>query len=551
MQIDLRKPEVVMKLDRLGSFHQSKLSFLRCFIREFKNWEFQTKEFNLDNQGFGHIVYVVNNSQKQYSLICFSNHIEDSERSDRVIATKWDASFVLFDGLPAQEDIERLKANVPLQEQGRVSEKELCLSRANKSVRVFEHVVNKLSQGEQPDTKLLYSVGYLYRTTAVYGSGKFGLADRIKIQDREELKGPFRLEMMLVYLARQFTFDVVNHVAHFRSPDKATKLSEDIARNLGIGNSTGLGMAPFIVNHPALLNQWIISKEKALKAIRSISSVSKKEKDIFQSYLSTIQENIKYWKTESDYQKKKNKQLLKDLDNFQNYYSTFSLKDYFWNSIYEWAEANTQSECCEFIISLMMEIYPDIVEPLSYEMSIDEDEYFDIDTSKTIDEVCKLIENQYTWLLNIDFDNKENIFNFWYYSKNKQEPRMSDRFTEEGSELELPLAIARDISALYDDLKSCNLNRDLGYYLLKNQQYRHVLRRVLICEKLPYSEIQDNTISKTLIPVDMLRLKLSFFGATRFDPRSDRWVRITMYQGAPLMKEISKSDDTWSYKKIA
>ena len=49
----------------------------------------------------------------------------------------------------------------------------------------------------------------------------------------------------------------------------------------------------------------------------------------------------------------------------------------------------------------------------------------------------------------------------------------------------------------------------------------------------------------------MLRLKLSFFGATRFDPRSDRWVRITMYQGAHLMKEISKSNDTWSYKKIA
>jgi uncharacterized membrane protein len=88
-------------------------------------------------------------------------------------------------------------------------------------------------------------------------------------------------------------------------------------------------------------------------------------------------------------------------------------------------------------------------------------------------------------------------------------------------------------------------------YLQKSQEYRHVLRRIFICEKLPYSEIQDNTISKSLIPVDMLRLKLSFFGATRFDPRSDRWVRITMYQGAPLMKEISLSDDTWSYKKIA
>ena len=267
MHIELRKPEIVMKLDRLGSFHQSKLSFLRSFIREFKSWDFKTKEFFLNDQGFGHIVYEVNKGQKKYSLICFSNHIENSERSDRVIATKWDASFVLFDGVPAKADIERLKANVPLQEQGRVSEKELCLSRANKSVRVFEHVVDKLSQGEQPDTKLLYDVGYLYRTTAVYGSGKFGLADRIKVQDREELKGPFRLEMMLVYLARQFTFDVVNHVAHSRSPEKAVRLSEDIARNLGIGNSTGLGMAPFIVNHPALLNQWIIAKEKALKFI--------------------------------------------------------------------------------------------------------------------------------------------------------------------------------------------------------------------------------------------------------------------------------------------
>ena len=551
MQIDLRKPELVMKLDRLGSFHQSKLSFLRSFIREFKNWEFTTEKFALDKQGFGHIVYVVNNSQKQYSLICFSNHIEDSERSDRVIATKWDASFVLFDGVPTEEDIERLNANVPLQEQGRVSEKELCLSRANKSVRVFEHVVDKLSKGEQPNTKLLYDVGYLYRTTAVYGSGKFGLADRIKIQNREELKGPFRLEMMLVYLARQFTFDVVNHVAYSRSPNKAVKLKEDIARNLGIGNSTGLGMAPFIVNHPALLNQWIIAKEKALKAIRSISSVSQKDKDIFQSYLSIIRENIKFWKTESDFQKKKNKQLLKDLSIFQKFYSSFPLNKFFWNSIYEWTEANTQSECCEFIISLMMEVYPDIVEPLSFEMSINEDEYFDIDTSRTIKEVCQLIEDQYTWLLDINFDDKENILNFWYYSKNKQEPRMSDRFTEEGSDLELPLAIARDVSALYDDLKSCNLEKDLGYYLLKNQEYRHILRRVLICEKLPYSEIQDNTTSKTLIPVDMIRLKLSFFGATRFDPRSDRWVRITMYQGAPLMREISKSDDTWSYKKIA
>ena len=551
MHIDLRKPEFVMKLDRLGSFHQSKLSFLRSFIREFKDWTFQTGEFELNEKGFGYCVYNVKKDDKKYSLVCFSNELDDSERSDRVIANKWDASFVLFDGIPTKQDIQRLKANVPLQEQGRVTEKELCLSRANKSVRVFEHVVDYLSQGKQPDTKLLYDVGYLYRTTAVYGSGKFGLADRIKIQDRGELKGPFRLEMMLVFLARQFTFDMVNHVAKMRSPKSAVKLSDDIARNLGIGNSTGLGMAPFIVNHPALLNQWILSKEKALQAIRSIPITSEQEKEIFQNYLSTIQENIKFWKTDSDYQIKKNSQLIEDLENFQKYFSNLKLEKFFWNSTYEWVETNTQAECCEFIVSLLMEVYPDIVEPLSYEMSINEEEFFDFDSSRSIGDICALIEKRYAWLIDIDFEKKNNIFNFWYYSKNKQEPRMSDRFSEDGAERELPLAIARDINKLYLELKNYSKNEHLSSYLLKNQEFRHVLRRIFICEKLPYSEIQDNTISRSLIPVDMLRLKLSFFGATRFDPRSDRWVRITMYQGAPLMKEIHQSDDTWSYKKIA
>ena len=120
----------------------------------------------------------------------------------------------------------------PKQEVGRLSFKELTLSRANKSIRVFNHVVEKLSEGNQPDLALLSKVGYLYRTTAVYGSGKFGLADRFRIKNREEINGPFRLEMMLVYLVRQFTFDQVNHVAHHKNPSKAVLLDKNICKNL-------------------------------------------------------------------------------------------------------------------------------------------------------------------------------------------------------------------------------------------------------------------------------------------------------------------------------
>tara|TARA_B100001564_G_scaffold353911_1_gene363615 strand:- start:578 stop:1129 length:552 start_codon:yes stop_codon:yes gene_type:complete len=182
MNVKLRNPNIIMKLSRLGSFHQSKLSFLRSFLSEFKDWDYNRDLFNLDKNGYGTAVYSFKKKDRVYSLICFANKIDDDERSDRVIATKWDAAFTLHDGVPLQKDIERLKNEVPKQEVGRLSYKELTLSRANRSVRVFNHVVESLSNGVQPDLDLLEKVGYLYRTTAVYGSGKFGLADRFRIK---------------------------------------------------------------------------------------------------------------------------------------------------------------------------------------------------------------------------------------------------------------------------------------------------------------------------------------------------------------------------------
>ena len=49
MNIELRDPNTIMKLSRLGSFHQSKLSFLRSFLNEFKDWDYSRDLFNLDN----------------------------------------------------------------------------------------------------------------------------------------------------------------------------------------------------------------------------------------------------------------------------------------------------------------------------------------------------------------------------------------------------------------------------------------------------------------------------------------------------------------------
>ena len=553
MNIELRDPNIIMKLSRLGSFHQSRLSFLRSFLDEFKDWDFKRDLFELDDNGFGIAVYSFTKKKRVYSLVCFANKINDSERSDRVIATKWDAAFTLHDGIPNNSDIERLKNEVPKQEVGRLSYKELTLSRANKSVRVFDHVVESLSNGNQPNLDLLEKVGYLYRTTAVYGSGKFGLADRFRIKNREEINGPFRLEMMLVYLVRQFTFDQVNHVAKLKNPIKAIKLDPNICKNLGIGNSTGLGMAPFIVNHPTLLNNWILCRETALKKIREIKKVKNKDSDLFKNCLRNSIKNITSWNTESEYQLKKIKSLLEDLTKFIDFLENklnFET-DYLFNKIYLWLEKETSEECIEYVVSIMMEPYKSITDPLIKKMSSDEEKFFTIPTDRTTNDLKNIIKKRYPNLISIDFNNEKNYKKFWFISKNKEEPRLADRFEEEGSNLEQPLAIARDIKELYNKLVSLKDNLTIDHFLIDNSNLRHVVRRAFIVERFPYAEIQDNTISDNIIPIDMLRLKLSFFGALKFDPRSDKWLRICMFQGAPLPSELKDYDEQWVYKSYS
>ena len=550
MKIKLRDPNIIMKLSRLGSFHQSRLSFLRSFLSEFQDWEFKRDLFDLDKNGYGIVVYSLKKKGRVYSLVCFANKIKNNERSDRVIATKWDAAFALHDGVPSKKDIERLRNEVPKQEVGRLSYKELALSRANKSIRIFDHVVECLSKGVQPSLELIEKVGYLYRTTAVYGSGKFGLADRFRIKNRDEINGPFRLEMMLVYLVRQFTFDQVNHIAKNINPKSSTSLDPKICKKLGIGNSTGLGMAPFIVNHPTLLNNWILCRETALKKVRELKKVSIKDIELFKDCVRNSIKNITSWNTDSTYQLQKIKFLLKDVRKLLNFLENeFNFhNDFPFNRLYLWLEKETCEECIEYIVSMMMEPFSKIVKPLVKKMSSDEERYFDIPTERKTKDLIAILEKNYSYILTLDYKKKEHQKKFWFISKNKEEPRLADRFEEKGSDLEQPLAIARDIKRLYEKLILLRKSMKISEFLNKNSDLRHVVRRAFIIEKFPYSEIQDNTIGENLVPIDMLRLKLSFFGAIKFDPRSDKWLRICMFQGAPLPNELKNFDEQWIYK---
>jgi hypothetical protein len=91
-------------------------------------------------------------------------------------------------------------------------------------------------------------------------------------------------------------------------------------------------------------------------------------------------------------------------------------------------------------------------------------------------------------------------------------------------------------------------------FLLAHPEHRFVTRRVQQSIAFPYAEIRENTISSDVLPIDMLRCKLSYFGATHFDPRSDRWVRIIMFRHAPFPDELDglreATVDDWCYPPL-
>ena len=530
-----------MRLARMGSFHQTRLSFMRTLLRRVKReaWRFKVNLWALDDDGFGRAVYTVYTPERVYSLVAFSHYLPDDMRSDRVIATAWDATFTLFDGIPTDADLGRLEQNVPKQEAGRISDSELSLSRMNKSVRLWQHVVESLAAGRQPDRDQLESVGYLVRTTAVYGSGKFGAADRLTICERPELRGPFQAELLSVWLTRAFAIDLVEHVARARGGDSAVVIEPELRRRIGVGNSTGLGMAPFLINHPALLNNWMMAREEALARVRSLETAETEAIEVFRQKFERASENVAQWQSEHSIQVKKLQALKRDMETLREYIDNDSLaEDHPWDRIYRWAEGKLSLEGQEQLVSLLIEPYGDLVDDLTQCMDADEHKSFFIDGAMPLSRLREIIDQECGWATGVDYEQAENRARFWYTSAEKLEPRVGERFDEPGAEYELPLGIGYHIRRMHDALQDWDGSTLLADFLLAHPEHRHIARRLQTLATHPYSEIRDNVISADMLPIDILRCKLSFFGATRFDPRSDRWVRICMYQDAPYPQEL-------------
>src|SRR5262249_19121173 len=123
----------------------------------------------------------------------------------------------------------------------------------------------------------------------------------------------FQAEMLTVYLARQFSLDLVEHIARARGGAGATGLAPELKRAFGVGNATGLGMAPFLVNHPKLINNWILARETALARVRALAVVEPERRRGLVSLVDRAIGHMGQWSTEDERQARRLVVLRREL----------------------------------------------------------------------------------------------------------------------------------------------------------------------------------------------------------------------------------------------
>jgi hypothetical protein len=298
------------------------------------------------------------------------------------------------------------------------------------------------------------------------------------------------------------------------------------------------------------MHRWVTARETALARVRALPAATRDQRQAFVRTLRGARAQLAAWVTDDPVQAPRVRVLAADLGHLDTHVRAGALdRPEPWDRLYRWAETTLSIEGQEMVVSLLIEPHGPLIDDLADCMAIEESAVFRIDGRMPVANLAAIIDRIYAWAREFDFSDAAANTRFWYVSEEKLEPRLGARAQEPGADLEQPLAVARDIERLRSALSAARSDELLAAFLLRLPEHRHAVRRVQIAASHPYGEVRGNLIAADMRAIDLLRCKLAFFGVTRFDPQSDKWLRITLFQGAPFPKEIACGDwDGWIWE---
>ena len=555
--IALRSAAEVCSPADLGGARSTRHSFTRQLIRELSggDWAFSRTVFDLDELGRGTAAYEVTApGDTVMTLVLFSQIIGEASRTDRVIAEAWDVTGALVGGSLTTADIDGLRPQVTVQEEGRAIPGTIIWGRANRSVRFFTRVVEDLAAGRQPHPDDFGLSPYLLRSTAFYSNGKFGMRDFESYPEGHVFAVPYRAHMLAAWLFREFSYELAEHCARAINPD-APRLTGDWASYFGLGNATGLGLVPYVVNHPEILDAWLWSREYPLAvAVAREDLPESREAALVASTLDHLGEYLTEQGDEIPAPYSSGTEIAAALAPIRALAHEYVKEGTMggeptrapWRTLHEAATA-IGPEVRGVVASAIVELTDDLDNEVVAALVCEEDR--SADPGWTVGRLRTAIDTEYGWIDAFDFTDGVELDRFWFTSESSEEPRRGTTDTDPGVRVQHGVNIAEEIAALRAALDGIDSDQTVAEFLLAVPGARAAVARVQKVGPLRYGELRANLRSSAFLPLDAQRVQLAVYGMENYQPQSTDWLRVTLLSGAPRLADImaGRANDAWMF----
>ncbi|NKX44792.1 hypothetical protein HCU73_09335 [Roseibacterium sp. KMU-115] len=502
-----RPPEQVMRLSRLGAQLPCRLGFARQLTRRMarRGWRIACADWALDAAGAGHAVYSIDTGARRYAVVAVTTAGSGPGPA---------AGAILVDGLPGPADIARLADALRGSPAPRLTARELCLVQLAGAAPVWERLIDTLAAGQQPDAAWHADAGgVLLRATAVHAAGRCGTADHGVLAHRPELHAPFQAELLTLYLARVFARDLADHLARARGGDGAARLDPGAAGRLGIGTTIGADMAPFLVAHPCLCNNWVMAREEAIARVSALPAVTDAQWQRVAGLAARLGAGA-------------GAALAADLPRLGDRMAAGPRGPRPWVRLLSWADTALSAEGQEALASLMLEPYGALVDGLGHCMSDALDSGFRIDGAVPVARMRELIEGVF----------------------GPAPARSPEAEAAADGRAETPAAVARDAGLARRAMAGWPGEAPVAAFLLRHPEHRRAIRRAQIAGFAPYSEIRDDLGAEAGEAAlhALVRAILAFLGATDVVPQPGGAVRGRLFAGAPYPETLATGTaDLW------
>ncbi|MGE3371470.1 MAG: hypothetical protein AB7I79_22220 [Rhizobiaceae bacterium] len=545
-----------MTPERLVTLQPSRVSASRALINRAMRdrWSICRSLFDIDSGGSGTAKYQIDIGGWPFTFIVYSFEPQKAGRTDRIIGSAWDMMAALVEGDMSAADVERTREELPRLYEGRATPGTLIWCRSNRSSRLFNHVVESLASGNQPDTTLLASAGYAMRNTGIDGNGTFGTKTFLAYEKDHPLRWSLAAQMLSAYMMRVFAVDLLNTLAR-QAAAVSAELAPEIARYLGIGNASGLGLVLFVNNHPRVIDRWLTIRERALYAAKQLNLSSDAQpldllvRLVEKAIVFRRQDRLRYEVFESSGQIADDLEQVREL--LQRERQKIRENPHVPRSLGPICEDLSDRICAaalETLHSLMIELVPDFADGLVDSLALEEE--LDSSPQMRVGELKRVIEEEYRWVFGADLSSERSRRFIWYKSRAAEEPRRGPREELSESAVNLGLDLPRLVVGLFEDLRRADSRDSTARFLAQHPWHRAIGIRVQSLAGSPYHSFWGDMMSDGFTPAHIIHLmNAGVHGIDKAQDYLGRWVRGVLFHGAPLAEELGsgQAEQHWFY----